>query len=142
MTTLFNKLSSNSAKHGMHRIIALDILYLLNSAIRSAALKIPKKSHISLSVLNFGNPPWISLGSSRINPTQLAIDIQMAISKFEPRLVADKVKVVARSETEKFNQKNIFFDINSLIVSSKEIFIMRLALDYQGVSFTLPGEIT
>jgi type VI secretion system protein ImpF len=137
---LFNKLSAQSAKISLRRVIAQDILSLLNSSVRSSKLELTGKTWVMSSVLNFGNPPWVALGSSRIDPFQMALDIQSTVSKFEPRLVPATVKVTTRLETIKTRQNNLYFDIQGQHQGQKEIFKMLLALDYQGASFTLPED--
>lgn len=92
------------------------------------------------SVLNYGNPPWAALGSSRIDPYQMAQDIQSTISKFEPRLVPATVKVITRLETVRARRNSLNFDVQGRHQGHSEIFKMRLALDYQGASFTLPED--
>ena len=82
MPILFNKLSTQSAKISLRRVIAHDILSLLNSSVRSAKLELTGKTWVMSSVLNFGNPPWVALGSSRIDPYQMALDIQSTVSIF------------------------------------------------------------
>ena len=138
MPILFNKLSTQRAKINLRLVIAQDILSLLNSAVRSAKLDMPGKSWIMSSVLNYGNPPWAALGSSRIDPYQMAIDIQSTVSKFEPRLVPATVKVITRLETMRTNQNSLYFDIQGRYKGQSDVFKMRLVLDYQGARFTLP----
>jgi predicted component of type VI protein secretion system len=138
MPILFNKLSKQRGKINLRYVIAQDILSLLNSAVRSAKLDIPSKSWIMSSVLNYGNPPWAALGNSRIDPYQMAIDIQSTVSKFEPRLVPATVKVITRLETVRTSQNSLYFDIQGRYKEQSDVFKMRLALDYQGASFTLP----
>jgi type VI secretion system protein ImpF len=140
MPILFNKLSTQRVKTNLRRVIAQDILSLLNSAVRSAKLDMPGKNWVKSSVLNYGNPPWVALGSSRIDPYQMAIDIQSTVSKFEPRLAPATVKVITRLETIRTSQNSLYFDIQGQHQGQSEIFKMRLALDYQGASFTLPED--
>lgn len=140
MPILLNKLSTQRAKINFQRVIAHDILSLLNNSVRSAKLNIPGKSWVMSSVLNYGNPPWVALGSSRIDPYQMAMDIQSTVSKFEPRLAPATVKVITRLETTRTNQNSLYFDIQGRHQGQSEIFKMRLILDYQGTSFTLPED--
>ena len=140
MPILFNKLSTQRTKINLRRVIAQDILSLLNSAVRSAKLDMPGKSWAMSSVLNYGNPPWVALGSSRIDPYQMAMDIQSTVSKFEPRLVPATVKVITLLETVRTSQNSLYFDIQGRHKEQSDIFKMRLALDYQGASFTLPED--
>lgn len=140
MPILFNKLSTQRAKINLRRVIAQDILSLLNSAVRSAKVDMPEKSWVMSSVLNYGNPPWVALGSSRIDPYQMAMDIQSTVSKFEPRLVPASVKVITRLETIRTSQNSLYFDIQGQHQGRLDIFKMRLVLDYQGASFTLPED--
>jgi predicted component of type VI protein secretion system len=140
MPILFYKLSTPRANTHLRHVIAQDILSLLNSAVRSAKLNAPGQSWVMSSVLNYGNPPWAALGSSRIDPYQMAMDIQATISKFEPRLAPASVKVRTRSETLRASRDSLYFDIQGQHQGQSEIFKMRLALDYQGASFTLPED--
>jgi type VI secretion system protein ImpF len=140
MPILLNKLSTQRAKINLRRVIAQDILSLLNSTVRSAKVDMPEKSWVMSSVLNYGNPPWVALGSSRIDPYQMAIDIQSTVSKFEPRLVPSSVKVITRLETIRTCQNSLYFDIQGQYQGQSDIFKMRLVLDYQGASFTLPED--
>ena len=140
MPILFNKLSTQRAKINLRRVIAQDILSLLNSAVRSAKVDMPEKSWVMSSVLNYGNPPWVALGSSRIDPYQMAMDIQSTVSKFEPRLVPASVKVITRLETIRTSQNSLYFDIQGQHQGQSDVFKMRLVLDYQGASFTLPED--
>lgn len=140
MPILFNKLSTQRTNINLRRVIAQDILSLLNSAVRSAKLDMPEKSWLMSSVLNYGNPPWVALGSSRIDPYQMALDIQSTVSKFEPRLVPASVKVITRLETVRSSRNSLYFDIQGRYQGESDIFKMRLALDYQGASFTLPED--
>ena len=140
MPILFNKLSTQRGKINLRRVIAQDILSLLNNAVRSAKLDMPDKSWVMSSVLNYGNPPWVALGSSRIDPYQMAMDIQSTVSKFEPRLVPATVKVITRLETVRSSRNGLYFDIQGKHQGQIDIFKMRLVLDYQGASFTLPED--
>jgi type VI secretion system protein ImpF len=140
MPILFNKLSTSHAPVNLRRVIAQDILSLLNSAVRSAKLLMPNKRWVMSSVLNYGNPPWVALGSSRIDPHQMALDIQLTVSQFEPRLAAETVRVATRLETVRTSRNSLYFDIQGRLQGQTEIFKMRLALDYQGASFTLPED--
>jgi type VI secretion system protein ImpF len=140
MPILLNKLSTQRAKINLRRVIAQDILSLLNSSVRSAKVDMPEKSWVMSSVLNYGNPPWVALGSSRIDPYQMAMDIQSTVSKFEPRLVPASVKVITRLETIRTSQNSLYFDIQGQRQGQSDIFKMRLVLDYQGASFTLPED--
>lgn len=140
MPILFNKLSTHRGEINLRRVIAQDILSLLNGAIRSAKMDLPGKVWVVSSVINYGNPPWVALGSSRIDPYQMAIDIQSTVSKFEPRLVPSTVKVVTRLEAVRSSRNSLNFDIQGQHQGQSEIFKMRLALDYQGASFTLPED--
>jgi type VI secretion system protein ImpF len=140
MPVLFNKLSTQSSKINLRRVIAQDILSLLNSSVRGAKLELTGKSWVKSSVLNFGNPPWVALGNSGIDPFQIAMDIQSTIAKFESRLAPATVKVIARLETVKNRQNILYFEILGQHQGLTEIFKMRLAMDYQAASFSLPED--
>ena len=140
MPTVFNKLSNHVSGVSLQRVIAQDILGLLNCAVRSARLDLPAKSPVMSSVLNYGNPPWLALGSSRIDPFQMALDIQNTLTQFEPRLSPNTLKVTTRLDTDQSHRNNLYFDIQAAMKGRADFFRMRLALDYQGASFTLPED--
>jgi predicted component of type VI protein secretion system len=140
MPILFNKLSAQRSRVNLSSVIAQDILSLLNSAVRSAKLNMPEKSFVMSSVLNYGNPSWSALGSSRIDPYQLALDIQATVSKFEPRLNPDSVRVITRLESVSASRNSLIFDIQGRQQGTIEIFSMRLSMDYQGAIFMLPED--
>jgi type VI secretion system protein ImpF len=136
MPQLFNKLSA-SRTVSLRAQIAADIVGLMNCATRGARLKVEAHSPAASSVLNYGNPPLSSLGSTRIDPNRLATHIRASLIQFEPRLMPLGLRVVARTDTDRIARQQLYFDLTANLRTDGSEFRLRLALDYLGTAFSV-----
>jgi predicted component of type VI protein secretion system len=139
MPQLFNKLSLSPQPHSLRERVAVDIVSLLNSAVRSARLGRSPGRDTLASVLNFGNPPFAAMNSSRLDPHRVASHIRTALMDFEPRLHAKTLIVNARMDTDKPSGQRLYFDIQARLSADRSAFQLRLALDYMSTSFSVVG---
>lgn len=139
MPELFNKLSLGPQAHSRRERVAADIVSLLNSSARSARLRHSPGAETLSSVLNFGCPPLVTMGNSRMDPHRLASHIHNALLTFEPRLQAKTLHVHARTDTDRATGQRLYFDIQARLSADQSAFSLRLALDYMSTSFSLIG---
>lgn len=139
MPELFNKLSLGSQPRTLRQRVAADVVSLLNSSARSARLRHSPAAHTRVSVLNFGNPPLLATGHSRLDPHRLAADIRAALVVFEPRFDAGSLTVRARTDTDQASGQRLYFDIQAQLCVDQSDVQLRLALDYLNNSFSLVG---
>lgn len=135
MPQLFNKLSA-ARSVSLRSQIAVDIVNLMNCATRGGRLKVDAGSHAASSVLNYGNPPLSSIGSTRIDPNRLASHIRRSLIQFEPRLDPAGLRVTARADTDRVAYPQIYFDVRATLLTDDSDFHLRLAFDYLGTAFS------
>jgi len=71
--------------------VCRDLSALLNCASLEAVVDLTDHQHVQTSVLNFGMPSLAGRAARSVDPQQIAVTIETAIRRFEPRLSALRV---------------------------------------------------
>ncbi|MCV2503768.1 MAG: GPW/gp25 family protein, partial [Neisseriaceae bacterium] len=130
------KLSSQTfRKNGysfLQETLSRDIENLLNDASHSAYFDLKKYEYVEDSVLNLGCSVFNESMPINTNPVVLAQKIADVLSKFEPRLDSNSIKVIPIIDNADNEVLSILFDIQGITnISSDRIEInLRIALDY------------
>ena len=98
-------LSLNRLKKSVLR----DLAWLLNSGNLAATEDLSAYPHTENSVLNYGVPDLAGATVSTTNILALESDIRQAILNFEPRILADSLKVSVIVNKEKMSRKTMSF---------------------------------
>lgn len=88
-----------------------DLSWLLNTPARSATEDFSMFPEVEKSVLNYGVTDLAGLTSSGLNLTQLEAMVTRAIERFEPRVLANTVKVRAVANESQMNRNTLAFEI-------------------------------
>jgi predicted component of type VI protein secretion system len=127
---LYHRLSARAHRLSLRDCVARDMVNLLNCALRGASLALPGEALVRSSVLNYGNPCMLAMGSSRVDPLQLAAHIRQTLGQFEPRLQAARTTVLARQDTDSIGSSALYFDVHGVLRPGDAGVAIRLRLDY------------
>ena len=83
-----------------------DLVWLLNTGSLSQTHDLSPYPHVANSVLNYGVPDLAGSLLSTTDLTRLERQIRQSILDFEPRILADTVKVTARINEENEDHHN------------------------------------
>lgn len=114
-----------------------DVISLLNCSIRGMNLNLNKSDPAFLSVYNLGRPPLAGLIVSRVDPFKLMAQIRGVIVDFEPRVIADSVKVRHLQETNNPSERFLYIDFSANLIESRAALRFRFCLDYMSSMFAL-----
>jgi type VI secretion system protein ImpF len=78
---------------GLRREVNADLVDLLNTTNLDAAISLDEAPQVARSVLNFGFPDLSTRTIDEHRLTEISIEIQQALTTFEPRLAAGTLKV-------------------------------------------------
>jgi type VI secretion system protein ImpF len=93
-----------------------DLNWLFNSTQMTNAGEMDEFPLVTSSVVNFGLPAFSGMTASSVELRTMETALRQAILDFEPRLLADSVRVRARQFASSENQHNkIAFDIECKI---------------------------
>ncbi|QRN40879.1 MAG: lysozyme [Neisseriaceae bacterium] len=133
---LFDKLSSQTfRKRGasfFQETLSRDIENLLNDASHSAYFDLRNYEYVDNSVLNLGSSVFNESIPINTNPIVLAEKITEILSKFEPRLDSNSIRVTPIIDKTDNQVLSILFDIQGISnINGDRIEInLRIALDY------------
>jgi type VI secretion system protein ImpF len=134
---LFNRLSSGKQADSFADVVKHDVISLLNCSIRGMNLNMNKSDPAFLSVYNLGRPPLAGLIVGRVDPFKLMVQVRGVIVDFEPRVIADSVKVRHLQETDHAAKRFLYIDFSANLVGSRDALRFRFCLDYMSSMFAL-----
>jgi len=94
-------------KSQLRAAVLRDLTWLLNTVRLSALQEIDTFPQVEDSVVNFGMPAFSGETASALDITDLERAIREAITRFEPRLLADTLRVEAISDSRMMDWHNV-----------------------------------
>lgn len=95
--SLLSLLSKEPYKADLRQEVLRDLKWLLNSTTALESFSIEEGQelpyHVQSSVLNYGLPPFAGATRHKFHQNYIQEQIQQAIIRFEPRLLAESVEV-------------------------------------------------
>lgn len=88
-----------------------DLSWLLNTVALNSVQDLSDYPHVVNSVLNYGVPDLTGTTVSTIDPTKLQRQIKQAIIDFEPRIIANTLKIDILVNDQQMNSASICFKI-------------------------------
>lgn len=88
-----------------------DLDWLLNTGHLEAVQSLEDYPEVRRSTLNYGLPELTGLSAASLDPEKVQQAIRQAIVDYEPRILADTVKVRARVETGEMSHNTVTFEI-------------------------------
>jgi type VI secretion system protein ImpF len=137
---LYDKLSRRVRRNSLRAVIGHHLVELMNCALRGARIDVPADSPAACSVLNYGCPPMLDPGATRIDPGRTAAHIREVIRRFEPRLDIARTRVQPRAAGHKGLPQTLYFDIATAAHEDGVEIKVSLALDYLSGFFSLTGD--
>lgn len=92
-----------------------DLTWLLNTVYLQAFQALQQYPYVMQSVLNYGTPELSGITSTSIDPQHLEQAIKMAICHFEPRIIAQSLKVKVNVNQHKMNHNTVIFEIEGTL---------------------------
>lgn len=99
----------------LHDCVVRDLSWLLNSENAASTLDLTDHPQVAASTLNFGIPSLSGQMMSRMDRRKLEEDIRVSIVRFEPRLLADSIRVHALLEESESQPHSIRFEIEATL---------------------------
>ena len=90
----------------MREAVLRDLAWLFNTTFLSASGAFDRFPEVKRSVLNYGLPPLSGQTISSIDATALETKVKAAIIDYEPRILADTLKVEALVVEQQLDQHN------------------------------------
>ena len=120
------------SESGLRREVTSDLLDLLNTTNLDAAIDLSDAPEVRRSILNFGFPDltWRTIDENRL--TEIAEEIQVALSYFEPRLDKGSIKAWRDTNVAAEDLKLRFLvkaDLRTQPVSVPVEFVAEVELD-------------
>ena len=88
-----------------------DVAWLLNTVHLQASQELSEWPHVASSTVNYGIPDLAGSVVTRKNAFALERSLKEAVLAFEPRILADTLKVTVRVEPEQLNRHALLFII-------------------------------
>jgi len=82
----------------LRRDVSCDLENLVNAIALESTLNLDDAEHVRKSILNYGIPDFVHRSIDEYSVREVSTEIATALKNFEPRLVADSIRVV-RDET-------------------------------------------
>jgi type VI secretion system protein ImpF len=95
----------------LRQSVLRDLSWLLNTASLDSMLDLSDTPFASHSVINYGTPPLSGVNLSSVDMTAIERKIKQAIEDYEPRILADSLKVSMVSSDQLMNKKSLSFKI-------------------------------
>jgi type VI secretion system protein ImpF len=89
-----------------------DTAWLLNASAHLTPEEAAECPLAARSVVNFGMPDLTGMTASSVNTDSVEEMVREAVERFEPRILAGTVRVVARSGAEENSHNAIVFEIH------------------------------
>jgi len=116
-----------------------DLDWLLNAVSPARPEEIEGLEHVSRSTLNYGMPALSGGVASGLDARQLERRMREVIQRFEPRLIADTVKVLVEVEAGTMSHRALTFRVEGLLWAQPvpEQIYLRTKLDLETGHVTL-----
>jgi len=116
-----------------------DLEWLLNAGCLETTQDLSDYPQVKKSVLNYGLPDLSGTTASNVDSTTLERLLRQAIVNFEPRILADSLKVRV---TDRDKHNNIIFEIDGELWSqpTPERLYLKTILDLELGSVEVKGE--
>jgi len=97
----------------LRECVVRDLSWLLNCTHAEAMQSFEDQPRVASSVLNYGIPDFTGAARSGMDVAQLELGLRAAILAFEPRLIADTLRVRVRVDHRRMDNRSLVFDIES-----------------------------
>ncbi len=97
----------------LRECVIRDLSWLLNCTQAGAAVVSDATPRVGDSVLNYGVPDFTGTARSGVDAARLERELRAAILAFEPRLIADTLRVQVRVDAARMDGRALVFDIQS-----------------------------
>lgn len=91
--------------------VVRDLGWLLNTVHLAAMVDLDDYPEVESSTLNYGMPDFTGQTASSVDLASIEKLIRQAIMRFEPRILAESVRVRARANQDQLNHNAITFDV-------------------------------
>ncbi len=89
-----------------------DLAWLLNTSNLSQSEDLTQYPEVARSVVNYGIPELAGACVSKFDLERLEAHIHQAVLDFEPRILADSVRVVAKLDDTEYSHNALRFEIH------------------------------
>jgi len=123
----------------LRQSVMRDLEWLLNAGCLETTQDLSDYPQVKKSVLNYGLPDLSGTTASNVDSTTLERMLRKAIVNFEPRILADSLKVRV---TDRDKHNNIIFEIDGELWSqpTPERLYLKTILDLELGSVEVKGE--
>ncbi|MCD9027857.1 type VI secretion system baseplate subunit TssE [Luteimonas sp. BDR2-5] len=97
----------------LRECVIRDLSWLLNCTNAEADRPLDHLPRVAASVLNFGIPDLTGVARSGLDVARLERRLRATILAFEPRLIADTLRVRVRTDVGRMDGRSLVFDIES-----------------------------
>jgi len=94
------------SRHRLREAVLRDLSWLFNATRLAVDSPLEAYPQVSQSVLNYGLPSLSGLTLSSLDMVSLEQDVRRAIIDFEPRILADTLRVAAEVSDDQLHQHN------------------------------------
>lgn len=114
-----------------------DLSSLFNSVALDSVVNLDAYPEIKSSVLNYGLPDFSGRPSSGIDVAELEREIKRVIRHFEPRIIANSLKVRVRSNPNDMSANALTFEIEGVVFEQPMPFqvLLHSKLDLESGDF-------
>jgi type VI secretion system protein ImpF len=95
----------------LRKLVRRDLAWLLNCGHMESLQDLSEYPEVQRSVLNYGLPDLSGLAVSGLTEDQIEREVKNAILTFEPRILANTVRVRSEVSPEQMNRNAIVFEI-------------------------------
>jgi len=121
-----------------------DLSWLLNTRNLSPLLEQKRHGEITSSVLNYGVSELTGISSASLRRDKLERELLRAIKQFEPRLIANSIRLSARINSEESNANAVTFELTADMWAQPmplQLY-METEMDLENGTFSLKGQRT
>lgn len=97
----------------LRECVMRDLSWLLNCVNLATDQPLDAYPEVRRSVLNFGIPDLAGVAMSGIDAAALQLRLREAILAFEPRLIADTLRVTVQADARRMDRRSLVFFIES-----------------------------
>jgi len=127
----------------LRRDLSVDLVALMNTINLDSALGLDQHSYVRDSILNYGLPDITRLSSDEVRVDGIRDEIVRALVLYEPRIIADTIRVDKEVRTEEADQRVRFSVSCEMACTPADIavdFVAELEISSGKVNLTrLPG---
>lgn len=117
--SLLSLLSKEPYKADLRQEVLRDLQWLLNATTALEAFALEKDEElphqVKNSVLNYGLPPFAGATRHKFHQNYIQQQIQQAIIRFEPRLLAESIEVTAHEKAPDAAGGIVSFEIRAFL---------------------------